>query len=270
MGTYSTRARGIWLDANDAINSTELAPYDFVIAKVGPAFHANVQTAYNVHKPLLMWYQFRPEIWEGTPLSFSKWPADQNICLNECRSWIMSGSSRRAIHGVIVDASEFKNKDDVFWLTMPVQNFMDVLWVEFKLPTYLHMNRNPITTFSKTQTGKDALYGLVAAMDGMSTTNWVNVDVNNVPLDSTKPVMDYNNSKVWFWLYKFVNNRILCNYLQGNKAQLYSDLNYDTIITDPVVPPVVPGTDPIIPGGDMTSVNAKLDAILAKLNGIFR
>lgn len=270
MGTYSTRAKGLWVDANDEVTVADLAAYDFLIAKVGPKFHANVQHAYDAKKPLIMFYVFRPEIWAGTSLAYSKWPADQNVCLNECRQWIMSGSSQRAIHGIMVDGSEFANKQDVFWLTMPLRNFMEVLWNEFKLPNYLFMNRVPITTFSGSQAGKEALYGLANDMDGISTTTWASVDVNNIPLDSAKPVMDYNNSKTWFWLYKIMGNRILCNYLMGNKAQLYSDLSYTAVITDPIVPPVDPGTPPVTPPTNGLTDSQKIEWIYSKLAEIFK
>lgn len=225
MGQYASRAKGIWVEGNDEVTVAELANYDFLVAKVGAKFHNNVQHAYDAGKPLIMWYQFRTDIWEGTPLNPSAWPADKNICIQECRSWIMSGMSKRAIHGIVIDASEPANRTDVFWMTMPTKKFMEDMWTEFKLPLYLYLNRNPLNYFP-TSTGKESLYNLVKDMDGSSTITVVNTGTDSLPLDGTKPIMDYNQTKVWFWLYKVVGSRLLTLYLQGDKAQLYSDLDF--------------------------------------------
>jgi hypothetical protein len=266
MGIYSNKPKGIWVDGGDEISVADLAGKDFLIAKVGTKFHANVQNAYDAKIPLIMFYQFRPEIWEGSVLNVNAWPADQNICINEIRNWVMSGGSKRAIHGLMLDCSEPnpRNKTDVFWLTMPAKKFIDDLWAEFKMPNYLYMNRNPLTLYTS-QTGKDTLYQFVASQDGMSTPTWVNVDVNNIPLDGTKPLMDYNNTKTWFWLYKVAGARLLALYMQGDKATLYDDLGFiGGSVTPPVVdPPVVdPTTPPVIPG----TLEAKVDWVIAKLN----
>jgi hypothetical protein len=268
MGIYDTRARGLWVDGGDEVTPTDLVGQDYLIAKVGTKFHANVQKAYDAGIPLIMFYQFRPEIWEGSTLSEASWPADQNVCLTECRQWIMSGVAKRAIHGIIVDCSEPnpRNKTDVGWLTRPSKLFLSQLWNEFKLPTYLYMNQNPLGYYT-TQTGKDTLYGFVASQDGMSTSTFVATNAGGLPLDTTKPLMSYNNTKVWFWLYKILGSRIATLYMQGTKTALYSDLNFvggsnPPPVVDPTVPPVV------IPGTDLTAVNAKLDAILAAVNRI--
>jgi hypothetical protein len=259
MGTYDTRAKGIWVDGNDEITAAELADYDFLIAKVGDKFHANVQNAYDADIPLIMFYQFRPEIWLGSVLSETAWPADQNLCLTECRQWIMSGGTKRAIHGVMIDCSEPmpQNQTDAVWLTRPAKKFIGDLYAEFRLPNYLYLNRNPINLFGKTQTGKDTLFGFVASQDGMSTNTFVSVTSAGLPIDTAKPMTDYNNTKTWFWLYRIFGKRILSLYLQGTKQALYADLGFVSNSSNPEipVPPVVPGTT------NLTVVNAKLDAI---------
>jgi hypothetical protein len=269
MSIYSTRARGIWVDGGDEIQPAELVGYDYLIAKVGTKFHNNVQHAYEANIPLIMFYQFRPEIWEGSTLNYSSWPADQNLCISECRSWIMSGGSKRAIHGLMLDCSEPnpRNKTDVFWLTMPSKKFIDDLWAEFKMPNYLYFNRNPLVLYGGTQTGKDTLYGFVASQDGMSTPTWVNVTAENIPADGTKPLMDYNNSKTWFWLYKVAGARLLSVYLQGTKSGLYNELgfvpNEVAPPVDPVIPPVDPSDPPVAPpvSGDFTEIASYLNQI---------
>lgn len=264
---YNTRARGIWVDGDDEITATELASYDFLIAKVGSKFHGNVQSAYDAKIPLIMFYQFRPEIWLGSTLNEASWPADQNVCLTECRSWIMSGGTKRAIHGLMIDCSDPmpQNQTDAVWLTKPAKKFFDDLWNEFRMQSFLYLNRNPITLLGKTQTGKDTLYGFVASQDGISTTTFVPVDMAGLPVESSKPIMDYNNTKTWFWLYRLSGKRILSLYMQGPKAALYSELGFSTA---PPIPPVDPGV-PVVPGGtDLTAVNAKLDALIAMVQRI--
>ena len=264
---YNTRARGIWVDGDDAITSTELAPYDFLIAKVGDKFHANVQAAFNAKIPLIMWYEFRPEIWLGSSLNEASWPADRNVCLTECRQWIMSGAVKRAIHGIIVDCSEPmpQNKTDAGWLTRPAKLFLSQLWSEFKIPDYLYLNRNPLTYYP-TQNGKDTLYGFVKSQDGMSTVTYVPVDMAGIPVETAKPIMDYNNTKTWFWLYRLLGKRNLALYLPGTKADLYSALGFAAGTVTPPVDPTVPPV--VIPVTDLTAVNAKLDALIAMVQRI--
>lgn len=269
MSIYDTRAKGLWVDGTDEVTPADLVGYDYLIAKVGTKFHTNVQRAFDAKIPLIMFYQFRPEIWLGSVMSETAWPADQNICLTECRQWIMSGASKRAIHGIMVDCSEPmpQNKTDVGWLTRPSKLFISQLWNEFKLPTYLYMNQNPLGYYT-TQNGKDTLYGFVASQDGMSTPTFVATNATGLPLDNTKPLMSYNNTKVWFWLYKLMGSRIASIYMQGTKTALYNDLNF--VSGTPVVPPTDPTVPPVvIPGGtDLTAINAKLDAILAMVSRI--
>jgi hypothetical protein len=268
MGTYDTRAKGIWVDGADEILPADLVGYDYLIAKVGTKFHANVQHAHDANIPLIMFYQFRPEIWEGSTLSETAWPADQNLCLTECRQWIMSGTTKRAIHGMMIDCSEPnpRNKTDVGWLTRPSKKFISDAYAEFRLSNYLYLNQNPLSLYT-TQIGKDTLYGFVASQDGLSTTTFVPVTASGLPIDTAKPLMNYNNTKTWFWLYKVAGTRLLSLYMQGTKTALYADLGFVPSGTTVPELPVDP-TIPPIPGMDLTAVHAKLDAILTAVNRI--
>lgn len=261
---WEAKARGLF--TKKLISQADLVNRDFLIAKHGDSFHQNVQTAYDLGKPCLLFYENNPELLVPYGLDESKWPDDQNEDLQAIINDVMVGGvngTKRAIHGVMIDCSKTITSDGktltVQWLTQTGQNLINKVWKYLRLPVYLYMNMSPVYTYKSRLNDIETLYGFIAANQGISTVDWATITPQGFPIDSERPVLPYDDGQPWqFWFFHVDNNVNIDVLHYFDKATLYKTLNYSAS-----TPPVTPGD----PGDSGDSGDSGVDSslVLAEL-----
>jgi hypothetical protein len=229
---WEAKAKGLY--TNNLITKADLSGKDYLIAKHGTSFHTNVQTAYDVGIPCILFYENNPELLVDNGLNVNNWPDNQNEDLQNVINDVMVGGVngvKRAIHGIMIDCSKTISSTGktftVQWLTQTGQNLINKAWKYLKLPVYLYMNMSPVYTYKNSLNDIETLYSYIAANQGISTVDWATITSTGYPIDSEKPVLPYDDGQPWiFWFYH-VNSAVNIDVLHyHDKATLYSSLNY--------------------------------------------
>jgi hypothetical protein len=272
MAIWSGKSRGLWVDGNVLITKEQLVGKDFLIAKRGDKFTANVQVAYDSKVPLIFFYENDPELLINSGLDPESWNDLHNPCLQEMLKDIYSGTSKRAIHGIMLDCSKVYTTDKKTltssWITVTAQHLLNRLWAITKIPSYVYMNTNPIKAHAGSIPDTEMLFRFLAT-NGESTATFCTFGADDVPSDICKPALPYDDGKTpwYFWIYGQKNNVLLVQY-NGTKTALYTELNYKsgtvTIPPDPQTPPTTGSSINV----DLTEVNRKLDGITTMLSEI--
>lgn len=229
---WEAKARGLY--TKNLISKSALSGKDFLIAKHGDTFHQNVQTAYDVGIPCMLFYENNPELLGDYNLGEQYWPDDKNIDLQNVINDVMVGGlngAKRAVHAIMIDCSKtVSSTGKTFtaqWLTQTGQNLINKVWKYLRLPVYLYMNMSPVYTYKNNLNDIETLYSFIARNDGVSTVDWATITSAGYPIDSEKPVLPYDDGQHWqFWFYHVdssVNIDILHYF---DKTALYSEWNY--------------------------------------------
>lgn len=224
-------ARGVFLDGDQAGSVEKLKPYGVLIAKLGSAFNANVQTAYECGRPVVVFAEHQILKWHvECGLDKAKWPLPaQEPLIQAIDHAILSGGAKIAVHGIMLDCSSTKNELGETltstWYTERTDWMLNMVYKRYGLPIYLYMNKNPINTY-KGQAGEQGVIQLMAK-HGVCTVSLVSNLDDGYPFPLVYPSLPYNDTSLvrWnFWLYDLTEDwRFLYN---GSLAELYKELNY--------------------------------------------
>lgn len=233
---FQKNARGIYTDDSNPPDLDLLLLCDFMVAKLGTSFHDNVQRAYDLDMPCILFAEHhvtRAHI----DMTFERldWnnAIEQEPLIKQLDAAIYSNGVRRAIHGIMLDCSYVKveGEDEILtynWFVQRSRWMLDTIWSRYRLPIYLYQNKTPIKTFTSAD-GHQSLIKLLFDY-GVSTVDLIITDE-----PERLPDLPYNDAGYgwWFWLYKTVPFTMM---YVGTAAELYDQLNY-TISDPPEYPP---------------------------------
>lgn len=288
MATWTGKSRGLWADSSVEVTAEQLTAgkYDFLITKHGTALHKNVSAAAKAQIPCVLFYEANPGAWDV--LDETRWADERNIQLNEIIGDIFYDNTaiKRGIHGVMVDASIVNKGGTKFsgpWIKTNAQHLLARVWARVGLPNYLYINQEPIMAWLSSAADKENLFQLVKGQGGMSTATFV-ASANGYPADGTKPVMQYNNPKWFFWLFKDLGGGKIEVVYNGDKTTLYKELSFSGsgTVTPPTPTEPTEPTQPTIPAngdvaaqvaalrGDVAALQSTLNALVAAWNKTFK
>lgn len=282
MGTWDSKALGLWHDSATPVTANNLQGMDFLISKTGSNFIlGDCNVAYSMKIPFGLFFEANPEFYDQCPINdFNRWPSlavDPTIKMLD--SYIMTGSMKRAIHFIIMDCSKNINSYGKTitssWIVTTGRRLLDLMWQRYKLPTFVYMNQNPVVTAEDPISKEQINLFLDDNGEGLSTYTKALLDADGYPADGTKPKLPYDGGKLWgFWLYNPVSSGIKTIYGK-DKSGLYADLNYvaPTTTTTNTTGTSASSTNTTTPSTTTTSVDlvplmTKLDTMSAKLDDI--
>lgn len=230
---WTKNAKGIYLDDGQAVaDFGKLANQDFLIARTGEKFTANVQAAYDACVPCIMFVGSEITRWIiDHGVEMDGWPKIENTPVGkEVQRYLYAGTARRAVHGIMIDASavsdDEKGKLTATWITRWQKYVIDQIYRLHRLPVYLYMNKSPIKAHKDTD-GEQAIIQMLREY-GVSTVNFVST-INGYPSGELQPDLPYNGGRDWtwhFWLYSSSPMSFLYN---GSAEALYDELGYTPV-----------------------------------------
>ncbi len=241
MSIYSGRAKGLHAEVGEEVTPTMLKGWDFLVIKipergqpVSEMVTKNIQNAYDAGVPCLFMFFNDPQGYGYPDMGgITKWPkfGDDPI-MAVLRRYLYSGSTKRKVHGIIIDSSA--DKLDTSWTADHGAHIINMCHDNFGLPVFMYMNITPYRN-CKTQADVEILH-TYAREYGLSMPSRADVLENGIPADSESPKSNYDGWMLQFWLYYSMDKpwRWLYHY---DKATLYSKLGFTSTTTPPVEPP---------------------------------
>jgi hypothetical protein len=206
------RSKGLF--AKKLVTASQLVGRDYLIAKHGDSFHANVQTAFDAGVPCLLFYENDPEKLIDCGLNEKNWPDDKNADLQAIIKDVMVGGvqgTRRAIHGIMIDCSKVVQSNGKIltaqWIAQSGNHLMNRVWSLLKIPVYLYMNMNPINQYKDDAVSTETLRQFIGRWGGVSTVDWAQVGADGYPVADERPLLPYDDGQPWkFWFYHVDSN----------------------------------------------------------------
>lgn len=291
MGTYSDKAKGIFLNGKHTIVDETKVKCDFIIADAGYGstminkFTDHCQTAYNLKVPFIMWWKIDVASFINFPMNdYSRWPeftasnCPVGVAIN--RSIMIGGKTKRKINGFILDITQTNTDDGKGvsdgWIKSVAQYITNNVWKLYGIPTWIYCTNNFVESFGRSEVLPVYLSdydGLVSWKSSSSSTETVNATWNYFPV----PPDDYTPAYVYTdpWFFRYANTKFtfdgitddnlvrvavpLFMYIE-TKEKLYDYLKeYGGFLLSDTVPVPVPDNGGGVPDTDTPIPDSKLD-----------
>ena len=266
-----SRSRGLF--TKKLVSAAQMAGKDYLITKHGDSFHPNVQTAYDIGIPCILFYENDPEKLIDSGLNEKNWPDDKNADLQAIIKDVMAGGlggTKRAVHGIMIDCSKVMQTDGKIltaqWITRTGSHLLSRVWALLGIPVYLYMNMNPINQYKDDPVSTETLFGFIASWQGVSTVDWAQVGADGYPVASEKPTLPYDDGQPWrFWFYHVNSNTNIDVLYQWDRAWLYCEKELGYQIPDTPYNPPVEGDGTGSGTGDEVKPPAATGVVVMKL-----
>jgi hypothetical protein len=223
---YENNALGLWVNGDTLVTAEQLSGRNFLIAKYGTYFHKNVQAAYDVKIPCLLFYEGNPELLFESGYNNAEWDDAINVDLQN----ILEAIGSRVVHGVVIDCKVKDSLEKLIeanWVAGYTKRLLTRSNEILGIPSFHYMAPGVPGMYSGND--KEIINQFIIGCKTISTWS-ATTSIDGFPADGTKPALPYDDSTLcpWaFWLFAANSGKFDVLY-NGDVAALYAKLKYIT------------------------------------------